>query len=81
MSSIIDLEIHHDQFVSVFGPSGCGKSTLMLMIAGIIAPRGGAISIKGREIVGPQRTNGIVFQDPVLLPWRTVLDNVLLRSN
>ena len=74
----IDLEIGHNQFVSLLGPSGCGKSTLMLMIAGLVTPTGGAISIKGREIDGPMRTNGIVFQNPVLLPWRTVLDNVLL---
>ena len=74
----IDLEIGHNQFISLLGPSGCGKSTLMLMIAGLVAPSGGVISIKGREIDGPMRTNGIVFQNPVLLPWRIVLDNVLL---
>jgi NitT/TauT family transport system ATP-binding protein len=74
----IDLEIGHNQFISLLGPSGCGKSTLMLMIAGLVVPSGGVISIKGREIDGPLRTNGIVFQNPVLLPWRIVLDNVLL---
>ena len=74
----LDLDIHHNEFVSVLGPSGCGKSTLMLMIAGLIEPTSGAISIQGRKVLGPLRTTGIVFQDPVLLPWRTVLDNVLL---
>jgi NitT/TauT family transport system ATP-binding protein len=74
----IDLEIGHNQFVSLLGPSGCGKSTLMLMIAGLVKPGSGTIFIKDRAIDGPLRTNGIAFQNPVLLPWRTVLDNVLL---
>ena len=74
----IDLDIRHNEFISFLGPSGCGKSTLMLMIAGLVAPTSGTIWIQGRKVVGPQRTTGIVFQDPVLLPWRTVLDNVLL---
>jgi NitT/TauT family transport system ATP-binding protein len=74
----IDIAIRHNEFVSLLGPSGCGKSTLMLMIAGLVPPTSGMISIQGRKVAGPQRTTGIVFQDPVLLPWRTVLDNVLL---
>jgi NitT/TauT family transport system ATP-binding protein len=74
----IDLDIHHNEFVSLLGPSGCGKSTSMLMIAGLVKASSGTISIQGRKVDGPQRTNGIVFQNPVLLPWRTVLDNVLL---
>lgn len=74
----LDLDIRHNEFVSLLGPSGCGKSTLLLMIAGLVEPSGGTISIQGRKVVGPQRTTGIVFQDPVLLPWRTVLDNILL---
>jgi NitT/TauT family transport system ATP-binding protein len=75
---LIDLGIGHNEFVSLLGPSGCGKSTLMLMVAGLVEPTSGTISIAGRKVLGPQRTTGIVFQDPVLLPWRTVLDNVLL---
>jgi NitT/TauT family transport system ATP-binding protein len=74
----LDLGIRHNEFVSFLGPSGCGKSTLMLMIAGLIEPTSGTISIQGRRVAGPQRSSGIVFQEPVLLPWRTVLDNVLL---
>jgi NitT/TauT family transport system ATP-binding protein len=74
----LDLHIGHNEFVSVLGPSGCGKSTLMLMIAGLVEPTSGSLSIQGRRVAGPQRSTGIVFQDPVLLPWRTVLDNVLL---
>jgi NitT/TauT family transport system ATP-binding protein len=74
----IDLSIAHNEFVSVLGPSGCGKSTLMLMVAGLLVPSSGAIHLQGRPVDGPRRTNGIVFQNAVLLPWRTVLDNVLL---
>jgi NitT/TauT family transport system ATP-binding protein len=72
------LGVRHNEFVSVLGPSGCGKSTLMLMIAGLVKPSEGTISIQGRAVDGPRRTNGIVFQNPVLLPWRTITDNVLL---
>jgi NitT/TauT family transport system ATP-binding protein len=74
----INLSIAHNEFVSVLGPSGCGKSTLMLMVAGLLVPSTGAIRLQGRPVDGPRRTNGIVFQNAVLLPWRTVLDNVLL---
>jgi NitT/TauT family transport system ATP-binding protein len=66
------------EFVSLLGPSGCGKSTLLMMIAGLLAPSRGAIHIDGAAVHGPRGDVGIVFQSPVLLPWRTVLDNVLL---
>jgi NitT/TauT family transport system ATP-binding protein len=74
----VSLSVRHNEFVSILGPSGCGKSSLMLMIAGLAQPSAGTISIQGREIKGPRRNNGIVFQNPVLLPWLTILDNVLL---
>ena len=66
------------EFLSVLGPSGCGKSTLLMMVAGLLAPSGGEIRIGGTPVRGPRREVGVVFQSPVLLPWRTVLDNVLL---
>jgi len=66
------------EFLSLLGPSGCGKSTLLMMIAGLLAPSHGSIRVDGAEVQGPRRDVGIVFQSPVLLPWRTVLDNVLL---
>lgn len=66
------------EFVSVLGPSGCGKSTLMMMLAGLSAPTGGTIRLNGQKVVGPQEKFGIVFQDPVLFPWRTILKNVQL---
>lgn len=74
----VSMGIRHNEFVSILGPSGCGKSTLLLMIAGLVAPSGGTISIQGRRVEGPRRSNGIVFQNAILLPWRTILDNVLL---
>jgi NitT/TauT family transport system ATP-binding protein len=74
----VTLSVTHNEFVSVLGPSGCGKSTLLMMVAGLVKPSGGTIRIKGQDVEGPRRDNGIVFQHSVLLPWRTVLDNVLL---
>lgn len=72
------LRVAHNEFVSVLGPSGCGKSTLLMMIAGLVEPSSGRITLGGMPVLGPRRENGIVFQHSVLLPWRTVLDNVLL---
>ncbi len=66
------------EFLSLLGPSGCGKSTLLMMIAGLLAPSRGRIRVDEAEVRGPRPDVGIVFQSPVLLPWRTVLDNVLL---
>lgn len=74
----VSLSIAANEFVSILGPSGCGKSTLLMMIAGLVERTGGKILINGEPATGPRREVGIVFQQPVLLPWRTVLDNVLL---
>ena len=60
----VSIGVGHNEFVSILGPSGCGKSTLLLMIAGLVQPSAGAISIQGRKVAGPRRTNGIVFRTP-----------------
>jgi ABC-type nitrate/sulfonate/bicarbonate transport system ATPase subunit len=64
----INLSVAHNEFVSVLGPSGCGKSTLLLLVAGLLSPSEGSIILQGRRVDGPRRTNGIVFQDAVMLP-------------
>lgn len=73
----VSLNVVANEFVSVLGPSGCGKSTLLLMIAGLIEPSAGKISLNSLPVIGPRPEIGVVFQQPVLLPWRTVLGNVL----
>ena len=74
----LSLEIAAASFVSVVGPSGCGKSTLLKIVAGIIPKSEGSIGLDGEEVAGPNDKIGVAFQSPVLLPWRTVFDNVLL---
>jgi NitT/TauT family transport system ATP-binding protein len=73
------LEMKPGEFVSVVGPSGCGKSTLMLMVAGLIPYSAGSIRIGETTVTKPFTDVGIVFQEPVLLDWRKVLENVLLQ--
>lgn len=74
------LAVQSKQFVCVVGPSGCGKSTLLRMIAGLETASAGVISIDGVPVKGPRRDIGLVFQSPVMLPWRTVLKNVLVPA-
>jgi len=73
----VSFDVSNGEFLSVLGPSGCGKSTLLMMIAGLIVPTRGEIRVKDAVVDGPRREVGMVFQTPVLLPWRTVLKNVL----
>jgi NitT/TauT family transport system ATP-binding protein len=72
------LNLADGEFVSVVGPSGCGKSTLMKLLAGITPRTAGEIFYRGIPVTKAQRGVGVVFQSPVLLPWLTVLQNVLL---
>lgn len=74
----INVDIREGEFIAVVGPSGCGKTTLLKIVAGLVRRTDGRIILKGEEISGPRKDIGIVFQEPVLLPWRTVLENVLL---
>jgi NitT/TauT family transport system ATP-binding protein len=74
----INLTVGQGAFVSVVGPSGCGKSTLLKILAGILDRTAGEIWMHGKTLSGPSRELGVVFQAPVLLPWRTVLENVMV---
>jgi NitT/TauT family transport system ATP-binding protein len=73
----ISFTVAREEFVAVVGPSGCGKSTLIKMLAGLLPITSGSISVDGKPVTGPHEDIGIVFQSPVLLKWRSVLDNVL----
>lgn len=73
----ISCIVRERSFVSIVGPSGCGKSTLLRIAAGLFRPSGGRVVVNGREVTGPIRDVGMVFQSPVLLPWRTTLANIL----
>jgi NitT/TauT family transport system ATP-binding protein len=74
----LSLEVGAGEFVTIVGQSGCGKTTFLKILAGLLPRTTGQVTLRGRAVDGPSRDIGIVFQDPVLLPWRTVLDNVLL---
>ena len=76
----VSLRIKPNEFVALVGPSGCGKSTLLKLIGGLIRPSRGMLHFNGERLVGSARDIGIVFQEAVLLQWRTVLDNVLLPA-
>jgi len=75
--SSVSFAARAGEFVSILGPSGCGKSTLLMMVAGLEPLTAGRIDVAGQPITGPRAVIGVIFQDPVLLPWKSVLDNVL----
>ena len=75
----ITMDIRQGEFVAIVGPSGCGKSTLLKLVAGLLPATSGSIRIGGADVRQPIDDIGIVFQSPVLLPWRTVRDNILLQ--
>ncbi|HYZ43360.1 MAG TPA: ABC transporter ATP-binding protein [Xanthobacteraceae bacterium] len=76
----VSLSIKQNEFVTLVGPSGCGKSTLLKLMGALIRPSRGTLLFDGVPLKHPTRDVGIVFQDAVLLEWRTVLDNVLLPT-
>lgn len=74
----VTFDVADNEFVTLVGPSGCGKTTLLKMLAGLVPSSRGVIRMDGRPITGPSPQIGLVFQTAVLMPWRTVLDNILL---
>ena len=75
-----DLRIDEGSFVSIVGPSGCGKSTLFNIIAGLLAPDAGAVTLEGRDIVGATGHVGYMLQKDLLVPWRSVEDNITMAA-
>ena len=74
----VTLSIDRGEIIAVVGPSGCGKSSLMKLISGLHPPAQGSLTVDGKAITAPLKSVGMAFQNSNLLPWRTVLDNVLL---
>ena len=66
----ISFAVGEGEFVAVVGPSGCGKSTLLKILAGLLPTSSGEARLRGTPIAGPRRDIGVVFQSPVLFPWR-----------
>ena len=73
----VSFSIPDKSFVSIVGPSGCGKSTLLRIAAGLVKASGGRVAVRGQNVEAPIRDVGMVFQSPVLLPWRNLLGNIL----
>ena len=73
----INLHVDDGEFVTIVGPSGCGKTTFINLCDGLLKPTAGKIHIDGKQVTGPGTDRGMVFQDSCLMPWRTVLKNVL----
>ena len=74
----LSIKVNEGDFAAVVGPSGCGKSTLMKLATGLQFPRSGTVIVDGRRVGAPVKLAGMAFQNPVMLPWRTTLENLLL---
>ena len=74
----LNIAVPEGQFAAVVGPSGCGKSTLTRLIAGLMKPDTGEVWLHGERVTSPRKTVGMAFQNPVMLEWRTILENVIL---
>lgn len=73
----VSFTFNRGELISLLGPSGCGKTTVLKMVGGLIPATKGMLEIGGSPVTGPYPDVGIVFQAPTLMPWRSVLDNVL----
>jgi NitT/TauT family transport system ATP-binding protein len=73
-----NLKIGAGEFIAVVGPSGCGKSSLLKLVSGLHPPLRGSVRVGGQPVKGPLKICGMAFQNPMLLPWRTAIQNVLL---
>lgn len=71
-----NITMESGEFISLVGPSGCGKSTILRLVAGLIMPTLGKVTLDGKEITGPNPNRGMVFQKPTLFPWLTVEKNI-----
>lgn len=72
----VSTTMESGEFISLVGPSGCGKSTILRLVAGLITPTLGTVSVDGKEVKGPNPQRGMVFQKPTLFPWLTVEKNI-----
>ncbi|MGN0792200.1 MAG: ABC transporter ATP-binding protein [Christensenellales bacterium] len=77
----VSVTMESGEFISLVGPSGCGKSTILRLVAGLIVPTLGKVTVNGEEIDGPSPNRGMVFQKPTLFPWLTVEDNIAFSLN
>jgi len=73
----VSFDIAQGQLISLLGPSGCGKTTVLRILAGLTEATSGIVEIRGQTVTGPQRDFGVAFQSPTLMPWRTIIENVL----
>jgi NitT/TauT family transport system ATP-binding protein len=76
----LSFEVGENEFLSIVGPSGCGKSTTLRILAGLVRPTSGTVLAGGREVAGPLPDAAMVFQSPVLLPWRRTVGNILFTA-
>lgn len=74
--SPVNLTVEEGEFITIVGPSGCGKSTLLRLVAGLLTPTSGKLSLDGEEIMGTDAKRGMAFQKPTLFPWLTVEENI-----
>lgn len=74
----LSIQIPENSFCAVVGPSGCGKSTLTRLVSGLMKPNHGEVWLHDQKVTSPRPTVGMAFQNPVLLEWRTILQNILL---